>query len=244
MNAHAVTPSMEDRIIAASRLVEALTALERRGKNLVTAIVGDDAFVEQQHYPDDEIVDPISGAQFFLHAHRGHGESAHIHCFLRAAAFRTGHQPRFSFGREPSGLTHVAAVALDSNGRPSGLFTTNLWVTEDDWYSADTLIDCLDHLSWDHAPGLPEASAALTSLFVVYRPVVQELLRQRDRRLEAISQSPYGLRELADENFDILSRADIDLEKTLEEMRALLRPSNPRLRKPSAARGSRRAAVQ
>lgn len=209
----------DDRILAACRLVEALTALESRGQNLVTALVGEDAFVEQQHYPEDEILDPVSQAQYFLHAHRGHGESAHVHCFLRSGAFSGRWQPRFSFKEEPSGIAHVAAVALDGNGRPSGLFTTNLWVTEDDWYGADALIDCLDRLSWNDAPGPGEVNAALTALFAMYRPVLKDLLRRRDRRLDDINGRPYGSRELTDETCDILSRADIDLERTLAEMR-------------------------
>ena len=222
MNSDAVAPSPESRLLAACRLVEALTALERRGHNLVTALVGENAFVEQQHYPDDEIFDATSGAQYFLHVHRGQGESGHIHCFLRAHAFRGRHRPRFCFAREPSGITHVVAVALDANGRPSGLFTTNLWVTEDDWYSADALTDCLDALSWDDAPGPADVNAALTALFAMYRPEVEDLLRARDQRLNEISRRAYRLRELTDESLEILSHTDIDLEKTLEEMRGRL----------------------
>lgn len=225
MDPGARAPSEERRLLAACRLVEALTALERRGSNLVTALVGGNAFVEQQHYPEDEIFDATSGAQFFLHAHRGHGESGHIHCFLRADAFRGRHRPRFCFAKEPSGITHVAAVRLDSNGRPSGFFTTNLWVTEDDWYGADALIDGLDALSWDHAPGCGDVNAALSSLFAMYRREVEDLLRRRDKTLEEIGRSAYELRELTDENLDILSRTDIDLEKTLEEMRGLVAPA-------------------
>ena len=210
----------KDRIVAACRLVEALSALESRGQNLVTALVGENAFVEQQHYPEDEIFDPVSHAQYFLHAHRGHGESAHIHCFLRAEAFAGRYRPRFSFGEEPGGITHVAAVALDGNGRPSGFFTTNLWVTEDDWYGADVLADSLDHLSWSHAPGPQEVNAALTALFVMYRPVLQDLLCRRDRRLDDVSSRPYGSPELTDETVDILSRTDIDLAQALAQMRS------------------------
>lgn len=209
----------EDRIAAACRLVEALTALEGRGQNLVTALVGDNAFVEQRHYPEDEILDPVSHAQFFLHAHRGHGESAHIHCFLRDRAFAERYRPRCSFRDQAAGITHVVAVALDGNGRPAGFFTTNLWVTEDDWYGADALIDRLDHLSWNHAHGPEDVNAALTALFVMYRPVVRDLLRRRDRRLNDINGRSYGLQELTDAAFDILSSADIDLEQTLAEMR-------------------------
>ena len=220
MGVRTASNTPEDRINAACRLVEALTALEGRGQNLVTALVGGNAFVEHQHYPEDEVLDPVSHAQFFLHAHRGHGESAHIHCFLRADAFAGRYLPRFSFRDKPAGITHVAALALDGNGRPAGFFTANLWVTEDDWYGADALIDCLGCLSWNHAPGPHAVNAALTALFVMYRPVLEDLLRQRDRRLDALNGHPYGARELTDETCDILSRVDIDLEQTLAEMRS------------------------
>ena len=165
---------MLERAEAAATLVAALSALEGNGKNLVTALIGDAAFTTLTHYPADDIIDPKTKAQYYFHAHRGTQESDHIHCFLRGAG--------------PCGeLSHVAAVALDHHGRLAKLFTTNLWMTDDEWVEAETFSNLLPHLDWSSAPGPAPVNTALTALFVLYRREIVALLRRR-----AHSRWPYS----------------------------------------------------
>jgi len=177
---------------AAVALVAALAEIEGRGRNLVTTLLDGAAFHELAHYPPDDIRDPETGAQFYFHAHRRDGSSGHLHCFLPTT----------------SGLTHVAAVALDQDGRPARFFTTALWVTGDEFCPAAALIPRLPALDWSCAPGDPAVNTALTALFALYRREVAALLRRRDK--------------MAHHKRDVLSTARIHLPGRLATLAARL----------------------
>jgi hypothetical protein len=177
---------------AAVALVAALGEIEGGGRNLVTTLLAGAPFHELAHYPPDDIRDPVTGAQYYFHAHRRDGSSGHIHAFLPSG----------------SGLTHAAAVALDQNGRPARFFTTALWVTGDEFCPAAALIPRLPELDWSHAPGDHAVNAALTALFALYRREVAGLLRRRDQLLH--------------HKRDVLSTARIDLPARLAALAARL----------------------
>ncbi|NNM56819.1 DUF6969 family protein [Acidocella sp.] len=201
-------PTLFERAEAAATLVAALGEMESAGQNIVTTLLNGQAFVTETHYPADDALDPHTRAQYYFHAHRGAAESGHIHCFLR--------------GEDKTGLTHVLAIALDHDGRPAQFFTTNLWVTADNWLPAEALIPQLPRLAWPDAPAPAPVNQALTALCGLYRREIAALLRRRDKRLArhaAASQAE----ALADETLEILSRARIDLPRTLVRLRQSLK---------------------
>ncbi|MDR3505117.1 MAG: hypothetical protein P4L52_02625 [Acidocella sp.] len=193
---------MNPQAEAAAALVAALGEIEGRGRNLVTALLDGAPFHELAHYPPDDIRDPVTGAQYYFHAHRRDGSSGHLHCFLPSEG--------------AAGLTHVAAVALDQSGRPARFFTTNLWVTGDDFCVAEVLTPRLPALDWSHASGEPAVNAALTALFALYRHEVAALLRRRDAMLRRRGDVA------ADERVELLSTARIDLPGRLAALCARL----------------------
>ena len=201
-------PNLLERAEAAATLVAALGEMESAGQNIVTTLLNGQAFVTETHYPADDALDPHTRAQYYFHAHRGAAESGHIHCFLR--------------GEDKTGLTHVLAIALDHDGRPAQFFTTNLWVTADNWLPAEALIPQLPRLAWPDAPAPAPVNQALTALCGLYRREIAALLRRRDKHLArhaAASQAE----ALADETLEILSRARIDLPRTLARLRQSLK---------------------
>ena len=201
-------PTLFERAEAAATLVAALGEMESAGQNIVTTLLNGQVFVTETHYPADDAVDPHTRAQYYFHAHRGAAESGHIHCFLRC--------------EDKTGLTHVLAIAVDHDGRPAQFFTTNLWITADEWVPAETLIPQLPRLAWPDAPAPAPVNQALTSLFILYRREIAALLLRRDKRLArhaAASQAE----ALADETLEILSRARINLPRTLARLRQSLK---------------------
>ncbi|CAG4907468.1 unnamed protein product, partial [Acidocella sp. C78] len=202
--------TFKDKAAAAVDLVAALGEIESSGRNLVTALLGTAPFVEFEHYPPDDVRDPVTGAQYYFHAHRGRIESGHIHCFLRR--------------KSKAGMTHVLAIGLDDHGRPCRMFTTNLWVTNDDYVKAERLITQLHRMAWRDAPGDAGINKALGALFRLYRPQIAALLRRRDRRLARHAARIAPLDPKTDERLEILSSMRIDLPATLARLRDRLEP--------------------
>lgn len=215
-----MAPAFLDRVEAAVALVAALREMEERGRNIVTTLVTEAPFVELRHYPEDDAIDPKSHAQYYLHAHRGDRESAHIHCFMRAAGIPEGKSPLGSSADDVDSrtMTHVLAVSLDGNGRPAGLFTTNRWVTGDEWHAAEALVSLLPGMTWHGATGPGPVNRALTALFVLYRQAIVALLRKRDRKIAAWARKHPGEDAFEDREIEVLSTAQLNLERTLADL--------------------------
>lgn len=209
-------PPDAEPVAAALALVAALRRMEDAGRNLATTLLGRAPFIAEAHYPANDVIDPVSHAQYYFHAHRDGGESGHIHCFMRQAGIPSRLRRRQTAVAGGAGMTHVAAIALDASGRPARFFTTNLWVTGDDWYDAEDLIALLPAMRWSGSGRARPVSQALSALFTLYRPRIAALLRRRDRRLaRAAADDPF-----ADQRLEILSSARIDLVATLARLRA------------------------
>ena len=55
-------------------------------------------------------------------------------------------------------ISHLVAISMDKWGLPIGLFTTNRWVTAENWYEAAdvvAMLDCFDIDLMPAPPGLP-----------------------------------------------------------------------------------------
>ena len=125
-----------------------------------------DALVEWRHYPEGEVYDPVSHAQYFDPRHpadrRLSGEHGHFHTFLRADGMPPGVAPlvwpeaAVAEKAQPHGaprkrgmreeVSHLVAISIDARGAPIRLFTTNRWVTGETWYPAEDVILSLIHI--------------------------------------------------------------------------------------------------
>jgi hypothetical protein len=77
-------------------------------------------------------------------------------------------------------LSHLIAVSMNRAGFPIGLFTTNRWITADNWYTADDVIMMLDRFEMDLAwPSWP-VNIWITAMLHLFRPQIEELVRERD----------------------------------------------------------------
>ncbi|MGB3723847.1 MAG: hypothetical protein WA979_13655 [Pacificimonas sp.] len=192
-------------------LIELSAAMAAEGRMLLQRVVPDDpaAFRQWDHYPEDDAIDPASGARWFYHAHppeeRAAGEHGHFHIFLPLSAF--DHDALAGPDDEDAAqVVHVAALAFDVSGMPTGWLATNRWVTNEHLQPAGDIIARLDALRLDRAgaeshPGIGRwLSLALTCC----RADIESMLRERDRALAACDSE--------DRNYEILAQRPFVLE--------------------------------
>jgi hypothetical protein len=211
---------------AGQEIMECYRVLKKAGLNIVGEVLRDalhkgDIFYEFTHYPEDDVYDRDTHAQYYYHAHRGEvGEHGHFHTFLRSAGMPAGVAPIDHPATEPwpqgnDALSHLVAIAMDSYGYPTGLFTTNRWVTAEAWYPAEQVIPMLDRFNIDHAfPSLP-VNRWISALFVLYRPHIEALLERRDETVCAWAAAHPGGDVFEDRKLDITSQMGISVEDTL-----------------------------
>ena len=204
---------LEAMALAGHELIRAERALSRLGFNVVARLLRDEGtFYEWDHYPAGDVYDPVSGAQYFYHAHgaaaRQAGEHGHFHCFLRRS--------------ETALLHHLVAVAMDDRGRPARLFTVNRWVTEDSWIDAASAIRLLDRFHLDLPNPSRWVNRWLQALLLLFRPEIEALLRRRDVRLAEWRRHHRGVDALAARELDTLSETAVSVDSRIDELRSAL----------------------
>ena len=199
------------RAAAAADIVAAIGAAEARGGNLVTEALAGRAFVAETHYPDDDVRDPATGAQYYFHAHRAGdlpwAEAGHIHTFMRAPA---------------GGLVHLVAISMDQAGRPRRLFTVNHWVTGDTWRDAPASVALLRGFAI--SPDGPEAPLTrfVCGMLVLFDAEIAALLATRDRTITARRRARPGHDPFEDRALAVTSTRRIDLDAILARLRTAL----------------------
>ena len=226
---------------AAATLRECRSEFAARGSTLIRELSGEDAgdIVDWRHYPEGEVYDPASHAQYFYHRHPAPAapcpavrvEHGHFHLFLRGEGIPRGITPlllpetavanapgpRHSAPLKRGGsdeVCHLAAIAIDRRGDPIRLFTTNRWVTGETWYRADDAIRMLERfrVRGDHPSAL--LNRWIGALVRLFQPEIAQLLRDRDA---AIMKRRWRWRSnvLEDPRLEITSSVDVDLEARL-----------------------------
>lgn len=193
----APTPSrdrLERMELAASRIVDCMSSLHRAGKNIVTAALhGSAEFLEWEHYPIGDVCDPDSGAQYYFHAHspddRADPDFGHFHCFLGLPEIgpsfdhpRVIDNSKNSQGLKHS-LCHIVAISMTADGFPNRLFTTNRWVTGEQWRDARSVISSLDRFSFEFDHPSRILNSWLTEMIILFRPQIEDLQAERDRAI-------------------------------------------------------------
>lgn len=243
-----------DRMAAAGReVVDCLRVLAKTGDSVASeALQGAPAFYEWQHYPEGDVYDPATHAQFYYHAHppaeRGRGEHGHFHTFLRprgmppgvrplvlpelaspdapaqpaSSALPPAHQP--NQGADNDKLSHLVAISLDGRGLPVRLFTTNRWVTGETWYGAEDVAAMLDRFAVDLARPSWVLNRWITAVFVLFRPHMIDLLRQRDSAIMTWRRRHRGkVHVFEDRRLEVTSSLEIDIDDQIHRIEAALK---------------------
>ena len=175
-------------------------------------------------------------------------EHGHFHTFLRARGMPEGMRPLVlpelaiaenpaapkaplepsapdtTGGEEADPWTHLVAIAMDARGKPLRFFTTNRWVTGENWYAATDIAALLDRFAIAPAGTAPLVSGWVTALIGLYKPDLAELLAKRDAAvMDWRRRRRAKVHVFEDRRLEITSTLDIDLERQIALVAAALR---------------------
>ncbi|MFT6916977.1 MAG: hypothetical protein ACJAWL_003321 [Motiliproteus sp.] len=210
---------------AADNEQAAMRSLSRGGLNVIGEILkGQGTFYEMNHYPEDDVFDDQSHAQYYYHAHR-EAEHGHFHTFIRRAAIPANIQPASGFKRsEPlpqaaDELAHLICISMNKDGLPIGLFATNRWVTDESWYSAEETISLVDQFRIEHASPNLAVNQWLTNFMRLCRPQIELLLRHRDQIIGAWQNKHPERDVLEDRSLEITGYLPIDVPQWVSALK-------------------------
>jgi hypothetical protein len=208
-----------ERMAAAGREVATCEAvLAKTGDTVVGELLRGQPFFEWDHYPAGEVFDPETSALYYYHAHppeqRDPREHGHFHTFLKPsdlpAEIRPLPVPAAPPGSGEHGkLAHLVAIAMDGEGRPFRLFTTNRWVTGESWHRGADVMRLAERFAIGHARPSWPANRWVTAMLVLFRPQIGWLLAERDRVLAAWAKAHRAREATEDRRLEILSSVPI-----------------------------------
>jgi len=212
---------------AADRILECYRILQKSNSNIVAEILrGQGEFVEFDHYPEGDIYDNESHSQYYYHAHRA-DEHGHFHTFLREAGMDKSAKPiqqsheKYMDERDDT-LSHLIAISMNNAGYPIGLFAVNRWVTAENWYSADDVIEMLDRFEIDLSfPSWP-ANIWLTAMLQLFRPEIESLIINRDQVIQQWQDKNPDNDVFEDRALELTGYVDISVERQISGVRQAL----------------------
>lgn len=216
-----------DLLAAAHEVHRCQRALAKAGLNVVGELLkGHEGFYEMNHYPDGDVYDRDSHAQYYYHAHReGAVEHGHFHTFIRGKGIPPSLQPlpappgSEAWPHGDDAIAHLIAVSMDAWGQPIGLFACNRWVTGETWYPAEAVKQLLPRFSIDHAfPSWP-TNLWLSALLRLFRPQIDALLDHRDRVVEAWHKAHPDLDVFEDRALEITGYLPISIDDWVQQLR-------------------------
>ncbi len=220
---------LREMLAAGREAQECRRVLGKGGLNLVGEVLrGQGEFVEHDHYPEDDVYDADTRAQYYYHAHRGlAAEHGHFHTFLRRPGSLIGAAPVDFPASEPwpqddDEIAHLIAISMDAYGWPIGLFATNRWVTGETWFRAPDVIRMLDHFRIDHANPSWPVNRWIGAMVTLYRPHIEALLLHRDAVIAAWSDAHPDADVFEDRALEITGQLDISVDAMVRELQLLL----------------------
>lgn len=215
---------LENMAEAGQQVINCYRVLTKSSDNIVGEILrGQGTFFEMEHYPPGDIFDPESDSQYYYHAHRA-GEHGHFHTFIRSDGIPDTIRPisdqshqDFMDEREDD-ITHLIAISMDAKGFPINLFTTNRWVTAENWYNAEDVISLIDRFEIDLVPPSWPVNIWMTNLIRLYKPMIVQLIMERDQTIKEW-QAKYPDRDVfEDRELEVTSEITISVEEHLSNV--------------------------
>lgn len=222
----------EDQLIAmhqaGAEVLECYRVLAKAKANTVGELLrGQGEFLEWDHYPKGDVVDWETHSQYYYHAHpkkNRPGEHGHFHTFLRYKGMPGGAKPlKLEHPQKKNSDrigAHLVAISMDKKGFPLWLFTVNRWVTDETWYDAGTIISFLERFNIDHTYPSWATNRWLTAMLILYRPQIEELIRQRDKKIAQWQKKHPNRDVFEDRELELTSKIKISVEgqiKALEQ---------------------------
>jgi hypothetical protein len=193
----------ETRAEAARQALFCEQVLAKSGSNVLLETLREATSVAAwEHFPQGDVLDPETGAQWYYHSHppqEGQAEHGHFHCFVR---------PEGANGP----IHHVVAVGVDAYGRLLRLFTVNQWVVGDNWLEAEATIALMPRFDLHFARPSYLVNRWLSAVLALYADEIRALIRDRDRVLAA-HQPANGAPARDDRALEVTSELGVDLRQ-------------------------------
>jgi hypothetical protein len=196
-----------DLWLAAQELAKIQMRYAESGRTLnEAALCGAKDFIEWQHYPINDLVDEVSGYEFYYHAHSAdempHGEHGHFHVIKR----------------DTKSFHHLIGIALNPKGLPIRLFTTNQWVTGEEMADATTTIKSIRGFEMVKKGRMALVSRWVSALITLFSVEIERLILERDQKIANLV-AEMGNRELVmnSRKQDVLTECKIDLMARLSD---------------------------
>jgi hypothetical protein len=230
--------TLKQQTNAVLHLLECHRILKKTNSNVVGEILRQSpTFYQWDHYPAGDVFDHEHAAQYYYHAHPPTernipAEHGHFHLFLRKAGMPAHVQPLIypqKTDTNQEDLSHLIAIAMDKQGLPIGLFTTNRWVTGESWYAANDVCDMLDEFIIDHAwPSWP-TNIWLTHMIILFKPEIVKLIKERDKTIAQWQKAHPDTNVYEDRTLEVTSYLPISLEEKINtiQKKNRARPARP-----------------
>lgn len=196
-----------DLWLAAQELANIQMRYAESGRTLnEAALCGAKDFIEWQHYPINDLVDEVSGYEFYYHAHSAdempHGEHGHFHVIRR----------------DTDGFHHLIGIALNQRGLPIRLFTTNQWVTGEEMADSAMVIKSIRGFEMVKKGRMALVSRWVSALIKLFSAEIERLILERDQMIAQLV-AEMGNRELVmnSKKHHVLTECQIDLIQRLSD---------------------------
>lgn len=193
--------------LAAQELASIQMKYAESGRTLSeAALCGAKEFVEWQHYPANDLVDEVSGYEFYYHAHSAdempHGEHGHFHVIKRNA----------------KGFHHLIGIALNQKGLPTRLFTTNQWVTGEEMADSTIVVRSIQEFEMLTKGRMALVTKWISALITLFSVEIEGLILERDQKIAQLV-AEMGSRELVmnSRKHHVLTECKIDLMGRLSD---------------------------
>ena len=221
------TAQLETMADAGLEVLECHRVLAKTGNNIVSELLPrEGTFYEFDHCPPGDIYDSEAHSQYYYHAHRS-GEHGHFHTFMREAGMPEGvhpveqSEPDYLKQRDDR-LSHLVAISMDRHGVPIALFTTNRWVTAENWYAAEDVCAMVDRFRIDHAQPSWATNRWVSAMFRLFRPQIVELVERRDAVVAEWQKEHPDRDVFEDRKLALPSRAEISIEGQIHAIKTAL----------------------
>lgn len=197
-----------------------LSSCELNGRTILNEIMQTkEPLLRRVHAPKEDVFDEKTGGQYYFHKHRG-GEEGHFHLFLW-----TDHIPglkRPVHMSSSGGFVHLIALSTDARGYPVRLFTTNQWVTGEDWRPASEVSRLIPNFEISHGEPSWSVNRSLTAFVRLFTPQIRQLIDLRDEKIkQECARRPLS-EVLSDRSLEVLSEMPIDIDAQLLSIESVL----------------------
>ena len=217
-------PALREISAAAWTILDIRRLLAKTGDNVVGEVLrGEGMFTEWNHYPNADVYDPETHSQYYYHAHPAQDakltEHGHFHLFLGERGMPDGVRPTPGQSLPPDNnreLCHLIAISMDAVGQPIRLFTTNRWVTGDLWYPAEDVSRMVPAFRVDVVRPNLAVNRWISAIVQLFRPQIDELLRDRDEAIEAWRKHHPKTDAFEDRRLEITSMMEISADSQID----------------------------